>query len=90
MNSTAAASALAAATTSADRADLNDWAVNTIRREWHKSGRLVIEREAMLLEEVERAKGLSLEEYKSANRSGSRFLLSRKLRVAIYVLIATR
>ncbi len=90
MNTTTATAAIKAATTEAARADLNDWAVNTIRREWHKSGRLVIEREAMLREEAQRVKGLSLEEYKRVNRSGSAFLLSRKLRIAVYVLFATR
>lgn len=90
MNATAATAALAAATTPAARADLNDWAVNTIRREWHKSGRLVIDREAMVHGEIARVADRSLVEYTRVSRSGSPYRLNRKTRIAVYVLLATR
>jgi hypothetical protein len=87
MNTATATAAIKAATTKAARADLNDWAVNTIRENFKGSKAEAV---AMIREEAARADGLSLEEYKRANRSGSAFLLSRKLRIAVYVLLATR
>ena len=95
MNATAAAAALAAATTPADLADLNDWAVNTIRR----SGLFVRcmypsdaarAQEAMVRGERARVAGKTLEEYLRTSRSGSPYRLNRKTRIAVYVLLATR
>ena len=84
MNKTQATSALAAATTPAEIADLNDWAVNTIRDNYQGDSA------AMVQGEIGRANGKTLQEYLKANRAGSPHLISRRLKIAVYVLLATR
>ena len=84
MNKSQANTALAAATTPAEIADLNDWAVNTIRE--HFNG----DHSAMVRAEIERTTGKTLLEYLRTNRAGSPHRLNRKTKIAVYVLIATR
>jgi hypothetical protein len=87
MTRTEAAAALAAATTPEALADLNDWAVNTIRDNYD-APRAV--RADMVRGEITRVEGKTLAEYLRTSRSGSPYRLNRKIKVAVYVLLATR
>mgnify|MGYP003652851800 CR=1 FL=1 len=79
--------ALNAATTPAARAELNDWAVNTIRANYEAPRAIQAQ---MLRGEIARVKGKTLAEYLRTNRTGSPYRLNRKTKRAVYVLLATR
>ena len=81
------AAALETATTAEDRADLNDWAVNTIRESFAKPRAYAAD---MVRREIPTCEGLTLAEYLRVNRSGSVYRLNRKTRIAVYTLLVTR
>ena len=79
--------ALGAAKTEADRADLNDWAVNTVRANWPEHRAVQAD---MVRKEVAHCEGKTLMEYVRCNRAGAKYRLNRATRVGVYVLLATR
>ena len=81
------AAEIAAATTPEARADLNDWAVNTIRESFRGSRAHAAD---MVRREIPTCEGLTLAEYVRANRSGSVYRINRKTRIAVYALLSSR
>jgi hypothetical protein len=77
--------------TEGDLIGLNDWAVNTVREYCRGKG---YNPGAVVAEERERIHAatcaLGLADYLKARRIGSRHLLSRKIRRAVWVALATR
>jgi hypothetical protein len=68
---------------------LNDWAVNIVREYARSKG---YDAAALFAEERARISdgSLNLDGYLKASRIGSRRLLNRKIRVAVYAVYATR
>ena len=81
------AAALAAATTPAAIADLNDWAVNTIRESFAQPRAVAAD---MVRREIATCEGKTLAEYLRTNRSGSVYRINRKTRIAVFALLRTR
>ena len=72
-----------------DLIDLNDWAVNTVREYAREKG---YNAAAIVSEETRRINvgSMNLGAYLKCRRIGSRFLLSRVTRRAVFAVIATR
>lgn len=69
--------------------DLNDWAINTVRNYCRERGYNAVQ---LVREESARidTEWLTLGSYGRCRRIGSRFLLTRRMRRAVYAIIATR
>lgn len=91
MNTATAAAFLASLGTASltDIAEANDWAVNTVR---DYCGERDYNAAALVAEESRRIRveGLDLAGYIKARRVGSYFRITRVVRLAIFVAIATR
>ena len=69
--------------------DLNDWAVNTLREFCLLMGYnpvAVVQAEALIIQ----GEDLTLDEYKRYRRIGSHFRLQRRIRAAVWAVVATR
>jgi len=72
--------------------EMNDWAVNTVRDHANVEGWSRDQAGTMVAEERRRIDGgsLSLQGYLQCRRTGSRWRLNRKIRRAVWALVATR